>query len=184
MVDFATSVSQWVNATKTKGDVLLRVIANDALSRVKELTPVRTGYLRANWQASFDDEVLPVDREKESKVDLGELAGGVAGGVAGQMAGAAIGSVGGPVGTIAGGVVGGVIGGVIGGSAAKPSLKREGDPIEEAKIGDTIYILNPVQYARAIEYGTKGRSGAGMVQQTVSEMPTIAQKAADRIGNQ
>ena len=46
-------------------------------------------------------------------------------------------------------------------------------------------ILNPVSYARAIEYGreiqrkdgqTTRTHGRGMVQQTVSELPQIAQR--------
>ncbi|MGG5810937.1 hypothetical protein [Falsiroseomonas sp. CW058] len=189
MADFATSVAEFVAKVKGRGDAALRMIASDALSRVRELTPVRTGYLRANWQASFDGEVAPVDRESAGTT-AAEVTGSVAGSVAAGRAGVVVGTaVGGPVGAVVGGVVGSVAGGVAGGEIGK-SVLREGNPLAEARVGDTIFILNPVVYARMIEYGFSGkdsrgvsvnREGRGMVRQTVSEMPSIAQKAIDRI---
>ena len=189
MVDFATSVADWVAQAKGRGDAALRMIAADALSRVKELTPVRTGYLRANWQASFDDQVLPVDREKPA-VTAAEIAGNVTGSLVGGKAGAAIGTAVAPgVGTAVGAVAGSVIGGLTGGEIAS-SAAKQGDPLTDAKAGDKIFIVNPVVYARRIEYGFRGedgngrsveQQGRGMVRQTVAEMPAIAERAVGRL---
>lgn len=190
MADFSVSVSQWVTKAKAKGDVALRMIAADAVARVKELTPVRSGYLRANWQASFDDEVLPIDGDRGDTFNATEVAGSVAGAMVGQAIGQAIGSAVAPgVGTVIGGATGSIAGGVIGGATAS-SARREGNPLTEAKVGDKIFIMNPVKYARRIEYGFSGRDargvmqdqkGRGMVQKTVSELPAIAAKAVDRL---
>lgn len=193
MTDFAVSIAKWVAEAKERGDASLRMIASDALSRVKELTPVRSGYLRANWQASFDDEVLPVDKAKDTKSSseiAAGLAGSVAGGLAGGKAGAAIGTAALPgIGTAIGAVAGSVIGGLAGDAVASGATKQ-GDPLADAKVGDKIFILNPVAYARRIEYGFSGKDragrtvdqpGRGMVRQTVAEMPQIADRALARL---
>ena len=67
-------------------------------------------------------------------------------------------------------------------------------PPEEAvmrlRIGDKLIVLNPVVYARRVEFGfvgedSRGRyfsqAGRGMVQQTVVEVPAIAERATLRI---
>lgn len=132
MVDFAVSVARWVNKAKSRSDILFRAIASDALLRVKELTPVDTGYLRAN----FVDTLDPTSIDRPS---------------------------------------------------ANPIVGIE---LQKARAGDVIYILNPVIYARRIEYGfigddSAGRkfsyAGAGMVRQTIAELPEIAQKALKRV---
>lgn len=128
---FTVDVSRFVAKAKRDMDGLFRAIALEALARVKELTPVKTGYLRANFIATLDPQQV---REPGT----------------GQ-----------------------------GGEAA----------IAQAKAGDTIFIVNPVVYARRVEFGfvgedSKGRSynqpGRGMVQQTVTELPSIARRVARR----
>lgn len=122
MVDFSVSVSQWVERAKGNMDAAFRGIAERAVARVKELTPVKTGYLRSNWSAVLRPDAIP---QPGASIDL----------------------------------------------------------ISAAKAGDVIYIVNPVSYARRIEYGFKGtdslgrrynQEGRGMVQQTVTELPQIA----------
>lgn len=236
-VDFATSVAAWCDQAKGRSEAVFRAIAADALARVKELTPVRSGNLRANWQASFDDSAMPVDRQDPTKspglsvastaageaagfaarrmgaggiaaVGIGaaasaatlvvgsgfdarpsEVAGNVAGSVAGGLVGSAVGSTFGPVGTAVGSAVGSAIGSSAGSAVAKMA-SSDGNPLEKAKIGQVIYLLNPVSYARAVEYGRHGTRkdgstyevpGKGMMQQTIAELPQIAQAAADRI---
>lgn len=78
------------------------------------------------------------------------------------------------------------------------SALRAGDTVPEpgaptttaiatAELGDVIHIVNPVADARETEYGGTGtredgtawvRSGHGMVQQTLAELPQIAGRAA------
>ncbi len=43
------AVDAWIEKARDRQDRVLRAIAEDCLARVKELTPVKTGYLRANW---------------------------------------------------------------------------------------------------------------------------------------
>ena len=53
---FLKKVDGRVNAAKI-------AIAEALVTRVKELTPVRTGRLRAGWMATTDDQVIPVGAE-------------------------------------------------------------------------------------------------------------------------
>lgn len=132
MADFSTQVSEWVLKARGNADAALRAIAFDAVTRVQELTPVDTGFLRSNWTAIKQGDEEPV---------------------AGRV-------------------------------------RPPGAAIAAAHAGDTIIILNPVVYARRIEYGFIGEDSAGktynqqgrhMVAQTVSEMPQIAARAVARI---
>lgn len=132
MADFSEDVSAWCNRAMARATLLLRVIAYDAIAEVQQLTPVDTGFLRANWTA-----MLPGDSEP----------------VAGRTAPAE-------------------------------------DAIARADVGTIITIVNPVVYARRIEYGFVGEDAAGrhynqagrhMVGQTVADMPRIAQAAYERV---
>lgn len=128
MADFSASVERWVRQAKGRSEAAFRAMGMEAGGRVKELTPVVTGFLRANWLDTIDVDV-------EMKPGWG---------------------------------------------------KNLGEAIAQAKIGDTIYILNPVVYARRIEYGFVGEDslgrrynqpGRGMVQQVLAELPEIAESA-------
>lgn len=129
MADFDYDVSQWVAKSKSKGDQVFRAIAEAAVARVKELTPVRTGFLRANWTAIMKGDSEP-----------------------------------------------------------KPGESGGANRIATARAGDVISIVNPVAYARAVEYGRTVPSkdgmrtipGRGMVQQTIAEMPSIAERVVRR----
>jgi hypothetical protein len=130
--DFRVQVEQWVVRAKGRAQEAFRAIAQDASTRVKELTPVRTGYLRANWSAILDGEAEPKP------------------------------------------------------GAAPPAEAAIG----RAALGDTIHVLNPVVYARRVEFGFVGEDslgrkynqrGRGMVQQTVAEMPRLSERAVARV---
>ena len=131
-IDFAVKVRQWVDKANKNAEKAFRGIATEAVGRVKELTPVDTGFLRANFIDVLSIEAVP-----------------------------------------------------------KPSqAPTEGLAIREAKIGDVIYVVNPVPYARRIEYGFAGKDslgrtfntrGRGMVQQTVAEMPQIARRVVEEL---
>ena len=132
MADFSVAVEQWVKKAKERAEQAYRAIAEDALARAKELTPVDTGYLRANFVTVLEGEAIPKDEPTPE--------------------------------TMAG--------------------------INRAKVGDTILIVNPVPYARRIEYGFVGEDSLGrkydqkgrhMVAQTVAEMPRIAEEAVKRV---
>lgn len=135
MADFHEDVSRWVNRQRERANAAFAAICTDAVNRVKELTPVDTGFLRSNWTA-----MRPGDTE--------------------------------------------------------PVAGRVQDPmivIASAQAGDTIVIVNPTAYARRIEYGFVGEDSRGrhynqqghhMVAQTIAELPTIAQRAVDRVSGQ
>lgn len=122
MSDFSVEVEQWINQALSKSEAIFRGIGAASLARVKELTPVKTGYLRANFSLVISLDLMPTT-------------------------GAAV------------------------------------DMSSQAKLGDTLYIVNPVTYARRVEYGFHGKDslgrtyhqiGRGMVTQTIAEMPQIA----------
>lgn len=128
---FTVDVSRFVAKAKQDMDGLFRAIALEALVRVKELTPVKTGYLRANFVATLDPQSV----------------------------------------------------------RAAPGGSNSEAAIAQARAGDTIYIVNPVVYARRVEFGfvgedSKGRAfnqpGRGMVQQVVTELTSIARRVARR----
>ena len=132
MADFAADVSRWVDRRRAEADAVFRTIAMDTVNRIKELTPVDTGFLRSNWTAIRKGDAEPV----AGRVPPPEAA------------------------------------------------------IAEARVGDTIVILNPTVYARRIEYGFVGedslgrhynQQGAHMVQQTLNELPSIAGAAVARV---
>lgn len=139
METFEVDVRRFVAKAKERQEAALMAIAQDALARVKELTPVKTGNLRANWQivaAGDEQEVL-------------------------RLAATAT---------------------VILEDAAPPPL--------QFKIGDVLLVMNPVVYARRIEFGFVGedslgrhynQAGRGMMQQTLAEMPKIAREAVRRV---
>lgn len=57
---FEVAVGKWVNRAKGLATRALQATALDALARVKELTPVDTGTLRANWTLILPGEPMPV----------------------------------------------------------------------------------------------------------------------------
>jgi hypothetical protein len=60
MADFSFDVSRWCDAQRSRADLIFRTIATDAVNRVKELTPVDTGFLRSNWTALRRGDPEPV----------------------------------------------------------------------------------------------------------------------------
>lgn len=122
--DFDVDVSAWVDRALGRATEAFRLTALMAAARVKELTPVKTGNLRASWHDSLNNQSI-------------ENSG-------------------------------------------------QGLAIASAKLGDRINIGTNVVYARRIEYGFVGadslgrvynQRGAGMVHQTILELPQIAQRA-------
>lgn len=190
MDDFAVQVGRWCDKAEGRAREAFIAIAWEALTRVKELTPVRTGWLRSNWQAVTGDSDLPVER-REGVKSTTEIAAGLLAGTAGGIVGAAGGTaLGGP----AGGIAGGLATSMAAQEGAEAFVRRLETPnlraFTEARLGETIRIVNPVRYARAIESGRQVERadgsitqvpGRGMVAQTVAEMPVIAERAVGRI---
>lgn len=125
--DFNVSVKKWCDKAKANADLVFQQIALDALARVRELTPVRSGYLKNSWQASIMGTPVPM---QDADPDSSSI-------------------------------------------------------ITQAVVGQSIIIFNPVIYARRIEFGFHGedklgrhyhQKGAHMMQQTMAEIPSIAQK--------
>lgn len=142
METFEMEVTRWVEKAKARSNAALLAIAQDALARVKELTPVRTGNLRANWQVVVAGDEAEVMR--------------------------------------------------LSATATYVPPTENAAPLS-FKIGDTLLIMNPVVYARRIEFGyvgtdSRGRAyhqdGRGMMQQVIAEMPRIAEKAVRRIARE
>lgn len=60
MADFSTDVSAWCDKAGGRATLVLRTICWDVLNRIKELTPVDTGFLRSNWTAIIEGEAEPI----------------------------------------------------------------------------------------------------------------------------
>lgn len=60
MADFDFMVTRWCDRAGAAAEAVFRTIATDAVNRVKELTPVDTGFLRSNWTAVKQGEEEPV----------------------------------------------------------------------------------------------------------------------------
>lgn len=69
MSDFDVAVRAWVERSKTRTDTTLRAFGEALTTRVKELTPVVTGFLRANWVAVLSVEALPAPKSNQSQGD-------------------------------------------------------------------------------------------------------------------
>lgn len=131
-LEFSVAVEQWVEAAKARSDLAFQAIALDVVNHVKSLTPVNTGYLRANWTIVRNNDPIPLPGR----------------------------------------------------------VPRPEEVIEHIRAGDRILIVNPVVYARRIEFGfvgqdSRGRNfdqpGRGMAQQTMAAMPEIARRAVQRV---
>ncbi len=69
MTDFTVAVDAWVKAAKAQQDAALRAYAEALAERIKELTPVKTGFLRANWMVVVSAEALPTSRANQLQGD-------------------------------------------------------------------------------------------------------------------
>ncbi len=58
----AIEVDAFIEKTKVRREKILQAIALAAEARVKELTPVVTGFLRANWIVTLDVDAVEVIR--------------------------------------------------------------------------------------------------------------------------
>lgn len=60
MADFSEDVSRWAIRMGARADLFVQVLAMEATNRVKQLTPVRTGFLRSNWTVIRRGDAEPV----------------------------------------------------------------------------------------------------------------------------
>ena len=60
MADFSEEVTKWCQGQGERADLVFRGIAVAAVNRVKELTPVDTGFLRSNWTVVKEGDPEPV----------------------------------------------------------------------------------------------------------------------------
>jgi hypothetical protein len=155
--DFDVQVGQWVRRARENARIAFVAIGFEALSRVKELTPVRTGWLRSNWQIQREGEAVPVQRSAiptdpvEAQRLLDQLKAEAEEG-------------------------------------RSPAALAEA--AAQAQLGEKLRIVNPVIYARAVEYGREierkdggitTTTAAGMAAQTALEIPEMARAIVDAI---
>ena len=129
---FSRAVQQWISKAGALADQAYLATVLDMVDGVKVLTPVKTGYLRANWTAVRAGDAMPI---------------------AGAVTDAAY-------------------------------------NLSGLTAGEDVIVVNPVVYARRVEYGFVGtdslgrhynQKGAGMLAQAVSELPQIASAAVERV---
>lgn len=133
MPDFSVSVKNAIEKALDKAETAFRGIALEVVSEIQDKTPVRTGFLRANFSAVTSEDAIP--------------------------------------------------------KPGSPVI----DGAARATLDDTIYIVNPVPYARRVEYGFHGvdaagraynHQGRGMVQQTIAELPEITSRVVEEIADE
>lgn len=143
--DFVVQMDAWIAKATRRTEQVPMAIAEAALKRVKELTPVDTGFLRANWSIVLGGQEVPVIR-RGAATDTREGAGEVL-------------------------------------SISISHLDPSG----------IIRIVNPVEYARPLEYGytitrkdgtTRHVEGRGMATQTVAELPEIAARVIRQLAEE
>jgi hypothetical protein len=57
---FSLEVERWVIKAKDLADAAFQATAMDTVNTVKSYTPVRTGFLRANWTVVKNNDEIPV----------------------------------------------------------------------------------------------------------------------------
>lgn len=130
---FMLDIDAWIASVSRRSDKLVQAIAEEALARIKELTPVKTGLLRASWTVVKGQAALGIEgaRADDSLAVIAQLHG-----------------------------------------------------------GDVFAIVNPVVYARRVNYGFVGQDSLGrtydqkgvhMIEQLQTEMPQIVEKAIARV---
>jgi hypothetical protein len=173
MTDFSTQVGKWCDLAGERARLALIAIAFAAQQAVKQKTPVRTGYLRANWQIVRGNQAIPVERTPREKIEKVKDRGVVADTVIAQASASIAGN---------GAAV----------QAMETIVRAAGNPIgpendiSKVELGDVVQIVNPTSYARYVEFGRQivrkdgtitHTRAAGMVQKTLAEMPDIAARA-------
>lgn len=58
---FIAQINAFLDKAQARQDAIVRAVAEDCLARVKELTPVKTGYLRANWAITLGNDPAPIE---------------------------------------------------------------------------------------------------------------------------
>jgi hypothetical protein len=152
--DFTIQVGDFVAGARERARVAFLAIGLESLSRVRELTPVRTGLLRASWQIQRAGDQRPAVRgpmpktAREAENYLAKLK---------EEQG-----------------------------LADAALQQ----VYDAQLGEKLVIVNPVVYARAVEYGreierkdgsTSTTPARGMAAQTVAEIPALAKAVVQAI---
>lgn len=157
--EFTVNVGKWVAQAQEHARVAFIAIGLEALSRVKELTPVDTGWLRSNWQIQREGEERPAMREalpsdpgraaemlKELQQEVDIEASADARGAMSKLGEAQLG--------------------------------------ETLRIINPVIYAAPVEFGRHIQKkdgSSVQTSGAAMVQQTVMELPEISREVVRQV---
>ncbi len=67
---FNIVVDRWVDRAKGNLQAVFAGTVHDIVARLKELTPVRTGYLRANWIVTTSDDVSPIESQNDGALSF------------------------------------------------------------------------------------------------------------------
>ena len=65
-LEFSLAVEKWVEKAKGQSDAAFQATALDAVNTVKSLTPVKTGFLRANWTVIRNNDPMPMPARVQS----------------------------------------------------------------------------------------------------------------------
>ncbi len=77
---FLAQIDSFITLSRSRADAVYQATVLDALARVKELTPVQTGNLRANWTVIKEGDAMPLPGRGEpaelvvERLKLGDVA--------------------------------------------------------------------------------------------------------------
>jgi phage tail tape-measure protein len=177
-MQFAVDVQRWADRAGKRVEDASRTIAEAALARVKELTPVRTGTLRASWS------IVPLGEEVKTEGGLATMAASTGAYVAteyggrklAERAGASVASAA-KIGTVAGSVAGAAVNYASGQSSAMEAVGEAGGSAAGSLYGASIGAVGgPVGIAvggvvGGIVGGALGNLAGGAVEDSLSTKP-------------
>lgn len=69
-LEFSIAIDEWVRRARERTDAAVQATALDAVNTVKALTPVKTGFLRANWTVIRNNDPIPMPGRVERPEDV------------------------------------------------------------------------------------------------------------------
>lgn len=149
--NFELDIQKFVDKAKGNTTLVVRKIALDLFKRVIQKSPVDTGRFKSNWQVSINS--IPA-----GTIGLAEDISHTRGGRERKRGAEARGTF-----------------------AGNFALAKATTTALQFKTGEVIYLVNNLEYARALEYGHSKQAPAGMVRLTLAEFPQVVAKAANEV---
>lgn len=148
---FTLNIQRFVDKANGNLDLVVRKVSLDLFKRVIQKSPVDTGRFKGNWQVAIGS--IPAGT-LELSTDISHTDKGNE-----RKRGS----------------------GARSSAAGTASINRATAAVLNLRAGEIIYLVNNLDYARALEYGHSKQAPAGMVRISVAEYSAIVNKAASEV---